>query len=141
MNQMSSEDNNLMIKDRSVFKMWEFLPEHIQESLEMAVEVNLQKERPQRQTSIRPCPHCGYNDTIDCGQVKDLNDTTIGLCLTCGYLWCFECDAALLTTVNCGHWHVCATCGEEKDLCGYCGRAPRGCSHIRDWLARNHPTV
>jgi hypothetical protein len=131
----------VMRKDGLAFTMWEFLPGNIQESLEMAIHVNLQKERSERQTPDRICPHCGHDDAIDCGQVKDLNDTTIGLCLICGYLWCLECDAALLTTVNCGHWHVCASCAEEKDLSGYCGRIPWECPHIRDWLARNHPTV
>lgn len=131
-----------MDKDAAVFKMWEFLPVNIRESLKAALEIHQQRgQRQGRQALIRECPHCNSNNTIDCGQVKDLNDTTIGLCLTCGYLWCIECDTALLTTVNCGHWQVCSACTEERDLPGYCGIIPWKCIYIINWLKKSHPTV
>ncbi len=131
-----------MGKEAAPFKMWEFLPVTIQQSLKMALEIHKQRGYWQeRQISIRECPHCSSNNTIHCGQVKDLNDTTIGLCLACGYLWCLECDMALLTTVNCGHWQVCSACTEEKDRSGYCGIVSRECSYIMDWLKKSHPTV
>ncbi|MBA4390387.1 MAG: hypothetical protein C0399_05565 [Syntrophus sp. (in: bacteria)] len=130
-----------MDKDAAAFKMWEFLPDNIQDSLKIAFVIYQQRERQERQAIIRRCPRCSSKNTIDCGQVKDLNDTTIGLCLTCGYLWCLECDTVLLTTVNCGHWQVCSACVEEKDLSGYCGIFPWECIHIINWLKKNHPTV
>lgn len=131
-----------MDKDPVAFTMWEFLPDNIRDSLKMAFALHRQRGGWQeRQTLIRQCPHCGSKHTIDCGQVKDLNDTTIGLCLTCGYLWCIECDTTLLTTVNCGHWQVCSACTEEKGLSGYCGITPRECLHVMNWLRKSHPMV
>ena len=131
-----------MDKSAAAFRMWEFLPVNIQNSLKMAFEMHQQKsEWQERRALVRRCPHCSSNNTIHCGQVKDLNDTTIGLCLACGYLWCRECDTVLLITVNCGHWQVCSACTEEKDLSGYCSIVPRECIHIIAWLKKNYPMV
>ncbi len=131
-----------MDKDGAALKMWEFLPPGIQESLKAVLEIHQQRgHRQDMPAIIRECPHCSSHNTIDCGHVKDLNDTTIGLCLACGYLWCLECDTALLTTVNCEHWQVCSACTEEKNLSGYCGIIPWECIHIKTWLKKSHPRV
>jgi hypothetical protein len=121
--------------------MWEFLPEMAQVSLKRAVERNRRKEMAEHTSSIRNCPRCGDGKTVDCHDVKEIGDATVGLCVTCGYLWCLECDASLITSVTCGHWNVCAGCGETKGSFGDCGSVARECPHIRSWLARNHPTV
>lgn len=131
-----------MDKDAAAFTMWEFLPDNIRVSLKMALEIYQEKRLGQdRQVSTRECPRCSNKNTINCGNVKDLNDITIGLCPACGYLWCLECEMALLTTVNCGHWQVCTACREEKDPSGYCGIVPWECTHIISWLKKSHPTV
>jgi hypothetical protein len=130
-----------MSEGKHVSAMWEFLPDNIQDSLKNAVEMHRNKERTAWQVLLGSCPHCGDKNTMDCSLVKDLNDITVGLCNTCGYLWCLECDAPFLTTVDCGHWQVCAGCTEEKDLTGYCGVVPSDCAHIKEWFRKSHPLV
>jgi hypothetical protein len=66
-------------------------------------------------------------------------DPTVGLCVTCGYLWCLECDTHLISTVTCGHWKICANCVEGKDETGYCNNTPWDCPHIRSWIEKNNP--
>jgi hypothetical protein len=121
--------------------MWELLPAEIQDALQNAVEEKKGKPKGERGGVLRPCPRCGEKDTTDCDRVLGIEDSTIGLCITCGYLWCLECDAALLTSVLCGHWQVCTHCGEKKDASGYCNTVTWKCKHIRVWLNKNHPTV
>jgi long-subunit acyl-CoA synthetase (AMP-forming) len=122
-------------------KIWELLPEHIQESLRTAVETNRDLSRRGGNTSIRDCPRCGDGNTIDCREVADIADATVGLCLSCGYLWCLECDAVLLTSVNCGHWAICAHCVEQKGASGECTKVAWKCEHIRQWLEKTYPRV
>lgn len=78
---------------------------------------------------------------MDCGKVEGILDTSVGLCPVCGYLWCLECDASLITGISCGHWQICATCGERKGPSGQCGKIPLKCPHIQVWLKKNHPVV
>jgi hypothetical protein len=121
--------------------MWELLPPEIQGSLRKAFEEKRSKPKAERGGVIRSCPRCGTTNTTDCDRVMGIEDVTIGLCISCGYLWCLECDAALLTSILCGHWQVCAHCGEKKDAAGLCNTAAWKCKHIRIWLNKNHPTV
>ncbi len=121
--------------------MWELLPSEIQDSLRKAVEEKRGKPKAERGGVIRSCPRCGTTDTANCDRVAGIDDVTIGLCISCGYLWCLECDAALLTTILCGHWQVCTHCGEKKDAAGLCNTAAWKCKHILTWLKKNHPTV
>jgi hypothetical protein len=121
--------------------MWELLPAEIQDTLQKAFEEKKGKPKPERGGEIRTCPHCGEKDTTDCDQVLGIEDSTIGLCIACGYLWCLECDAALLTSILCGHWQICAYCGEKKDSSGSCKTVAWKCKHVKAWLNKNHPTV
>lgn len=121
--------------------MWELLSPEIQSALQKAVEDKRGKPRTERSRLIRSCPRCGRNDTTDCDRAKGIEDVTIGLCISCGYLWCLECEAALLTSILCGHWQVCAHCGEKKNASGLCGTSALRCRHIQIWLSKNHPTV
>ncbi len=76
---------------------------------------------------------------MDCSLVDGIEDITVGLCSVCGYLWCLECDASLLTSPACGHWLVCEICDEEKEHDGFCGIMPWDCKRISEWLARKSP--
>lgn len=121
--------------------LWELLPPEIQDALRKAVEEKKERPKAGRGGVIRSCPRCGGKDTTDCDRVLGIEDSTIGLCIGCGYLWCLECDAALLTDILCGHWQICTYCGEKKDASGYCNTVAWECRHVKAWLNKNHPTV
>jgi len=121
--------------------MWEFLPERVQRALQKAVDTLWEHAGNREQTMARHCPRCGARETFDCDKVAGISDPTVGLCISCGYVWCLECDTYLISTVVCGHWKVCRNCTERKDGSGYCRTAPWECKHIRDWLAGSNPTA
>ncbi len=121
----------------SLLRMWEFLHDDIQNALLLAVEKNRNAERDNTAGS---CPHCGDSNTMDCSSVETINDATVGLCCICGYLWCTECDASLMTGVDCGHWHICSACPDKKES-GFCGTLPLECCRIQEWLRKFHPVV
>jgi len=125
----------------ALLRMWELLSDDIQDALLLAVEKNREAERNFRGTAVHSCPHCGDVNTMDCSTIESIGDATVGLCLVCGYLWCLECDASLLTGINCGHWQICSACPQKKESSGYCGAVPWECPYIRDWLRKNHPIV
>lgn len=121
----------------SLLRMWEFLHDDIQNALLLAVEKNRNADRDNTAGS---CPHCGDSNTMDCSSVETINDATVGLCCICGYLWCTECDASLMTGVDCGHWHICSACPDKKES-GFCGTLPLECCRIQEWLRKFHPVV
>lgn len=120
-------------------KMWELLADDIQDALLIAVEKSRTKSH--HHNTGHTCPHCGNPDTLNCAKIDGINDATVGLCLVCGYVWCLECDSSLLTGINCGHWHICTACPQEKQPSGRCATSPLECPYIREWLKRNHPVV
>jgi len=125
----------------TLLTMWDLLPDEIQDALLLAVEKNRDALRNFRGASAHSCPHCGDSNTMDCSTIDSIGDATVGLCLVCGYLWCLECDASLITGINCGHWQICTACPEKKQSSGYCGTVPWECPYIQDWLRKNHPVV
>lgn len=121
----------------SLLRMWDLLPDDIQDALLLAVEKNRDTDTDE---TMRPCPHCGDSKTMDCSSIEPINDATVGLCCVCGYLWCTECDASLMTGIDCGHWQICASCPDKKGS-GICGTPPWECHRIKEWLRTNHPVV
>lgn len=121
----------------SLLRMWELLPDGIQDALLLAVEKNRNADRD---NTVNSCPHCGDHNTMDCAHVEPINDATVGLCCVCGYLWCTECDASLMHGIDCGHWQICAACPDRKES-GFCGTPAWECPRIREWLRKNHPIV
>lgn len=121
----------------SLLRMWEFLPDDIQDALLLAVEKHRNTDGD---SSMRSCPHCGDPKTMDCSSIDAVNDATVGLCRVCGYLWCTECDASLMTGIDCGHWQICSACPDNKGS-GFCGTPPWECPRIKEWLRRSHPIV
>jgi hypothetical protein len=119
--------------------MWELMPPEIQKALQEATEEPAGDVARPESVVIRRCSRCGGTDTTDCHAIKGIADPTIGLCVTCGYLWCLECETHLISTVTCGHWRICASCPERKDESGYCRAVPWECAHIKDWLDKNNP--
>ncbi len=119
--------------------MWELMPPETQRALSEAIEILAGSGGYTEDPSPRYCPRCGGSDTTDCHTVKYIQDPSIGLCVTCGYLWCLECGAHLISTVTCGHWRICANCGVRKDESGYCRALPSECSYVKDWLERSNP--
>jgi hypothetical protein len=124
-----------------LWDMWDLLPDTAREGLEKAAEEYREKGQSRKTGSIRSCPHCGHRNTSNCEQIPGVADATIGICFTCGFLWCLECATALLTTVNCGHWAVCGECNERKDASGYCGRLAWECDHVKAWIRKTHPSA
>lgn len=54
---------------------------------------------------IGPCPSCGSTNTID-GEEPPINDNTVGICLSCGSLWCLECNRRLeADKLPCSCWY------------------------------------
>lgn len=121
--------------------MWEFMPERIQRALKRAVETLRENSGNRENATAGRCPRCGAGETFDCDKVAGIADPTVGLCISCGYVWCLECETYLISTVVCGHWKVCKSCGERKDGSGYCRIMPGECAHIRNWLAGSNPTA
>jgi hypothetical protein len=121
--------------------MWEFMPDRIQKALKRAVDISTEKSGSRENAMARHCPRCGAGNTIDCDKVVGIGDPTVGLCISCGYVWCLECDTYLISTIVCGHWKVCRHCSERKDESGYCRIVPWECAQIRSWLAGSNPTA
>jgi hypothetical protein len=124
-----------------LWDMWDLLPDSVRESLEKAAQETKEEGKPPQAGIVRSCPHCGNRNTGDCEQIPGVADATIGICYTCGFLWCLECDTALLTTTNCGHWAVCAECGDWKETSGFCGRSASDCDRIKAWIRNTHPNA
>ncbi len=67
---------------------------------------------------VGSCVHCGSEFTMDLTGVEDLDNPAVGLCKTCGGMWCIECCAPIITPdLECGHYNVCAECGECDITC------------------------
>jgi hypothetical protein len=137
----SKEEVMAKIDREHLHSMWELMPLEIQDALQAAVEALAAGEGRKTNVLIRLCPRCGGADTTDCHEVAGIDDSTVGLCITCGYVWCLECETHLISTAICGHWKICANCGERKDESGYCGTVPWECDHIKRWLERTNPTA
>ena len=121
--------------------MWDFMPPGIQKALRTAVETLGADEKIPRGGLTKQCPRCGAKDTTDCHDIAGISDATVGLCITCGYLWCLECETYLISTITCGHWKICANCGERKDESGYCRTVPWECTYIRSWIRKSSATA
>jgi hypothetical protein len=121
--------------------MWELMPAEIQEALKRAIDSIAAKPANAGRSVVRSCPRCAGRDTTDCHEFEGIADPTVCLCVTCGYVWCIECDTHLISTVACGHWKICANCSERKDESGYCGKSTRECRHIIAWKEKNNPTA
>jgi len=119
--------------------MWELLPPEIGKALGDEVD-RLTDEAAWVEGSVaRRCPRCGGSFTTDCNEITAIADPSVGLCVACGYLWCLECDTHLIATVTCGHWKICANCGERKDESGFCHTLVWECRHIKKWIERANP--
>lgn len=78
-----------------------------------------------------PCPRCEGTRTLDCDDVPGIEDPTVALCTTCGYLWCVECRRPL-TGTSCAHWDICEKCDDAtKDEFGACQIDPSTCERVR----------
>ncbi len=109
------------------------LPREIQERMGELIEQGLSKEEFLSALMVGPCPDCGSEKTRDDDDVQalgvDPGDTTVGVCLDCGYLWCLECGDGLISW-PCSHWDICASCAdcpteeemEQGALCPFGGQ-------------------
>jgi len=89
-----------------------------------------------RSIFIGDCPECGSTHTLSGDEIEEIDDPTVALCEDCGLIWCLECGMTLAAAEECGHWHICEACDEEKDEYGDCGLMPADCPFVLDWQAR-----
>jgi len=61
------------------------------------------------------CPRCGSNQTRDCENMEAIEDFSVGLCISCGYLWCSECGKPLGKDTRCNHWDICRICNATRE--------------------------
>ena len=85
---------------------------------------------------VGSCPQCGSAATVDCDQVADIEDPTVGMCKDCGYVWCLECELPMSGGGECLHWDVCRNCDVPKNEVGDCEMAPSECDPMRRWLEK-----
>ncbi len=121
------------MKDKDDFtKLWEALPKDLQDQLAKAVEES-SAESPEEfvnEIFVGECPECGSHDTRDCEKVPEVEDITLGLCNTCGYLWCTECGRPVARGSNCEHWEICEKCTRKKNKFGDCGIPTWECEKV-----------
>ncbi len=99
-------------RPEDIHPIWRYLEPRIRDLLEKAM------RRPRSdceeflsEVMLGPCPYCGSDNTLDCLDIEGL-EAVVGLCRDCGYLWCPECYAPIVSgDLECGHWAICEECG------------------------------
>jgi hypothetical protein len=124
-----------MEESKDFSKIWDSLPEDIQETLKKAIEESNAETEEQflAEIMIGECPQCESDQTKDCENVDGIEDFSVGLCMKCGYLWCSECRRSLVQGVKCKHWAICETC-DQTDEIGYCGIDAPDCEKLNNEL-------
>jgi hypothetical protein len=89
-----------------------------------------------REIFVGDCPACSSESTVCCDEIEEIDDPTVGMCETCGFIWCLECGFEVRRGEDCGHWEVCGDCDEEKDEFEDCGIPPAECPKVVDWMGR-----
>lgn len=118
-------------------KFWQELSDEAKEDLfQMFRELNPKSpEELIRVVLVGNCPKCGSENTKDCETVVDLEDSTIGLCLDCGFSWCLECGYEITGKI-CAHWDVCENCQDQDDegACLHGDGYSTECSLVQDFM-------
>jgi len=121
------------MKDKDDFtKAWEALPKDLQDELVKAIEES-SAESPEEllnEIFVGECPECGSRDTRDCEEMAEVEDITLGLCNSCGYLWCTECGRPVEKGSACEHWEICDKCNRRKNKFGDCGIPTWECEKV-----------
>lgn len=118
------------------------LPTEIQQRVSELIHQGKSKEEFVSALLIGPCPNCGSEKTRDGEDTgiptgQEMGDTTVGVCLECGYLWCLTCGVPL-SSWPCPHWTICDSCDdspteeemEQGESCPYVGRE-KECPKLR----------
>lgn len=66
--------------------VFDSLPEEMQKSLRKAVEESETEEEFISKVMVGNCPNCGSDLTVDCENVRGIEDPTIGLCEECQHV-------------------------------------------------------
>jgi len=121
-----------MKKKDDFSKPWKDLPEDLRDELMSAMEES-SADSPEEflnEIFVGECPKCGNEDTRDCEEVPDIEDITLGLCNSCGYIWCTECGRTVEKGNTCEHWTICEKCTRKKNKFGDCGIPPWECKKV-----------
>ena len=95
---------------------WAKLPQEVQDTLaRIFEEAKGDPDEAVRIALVGDCPNCGSRKTADGGDLGFYDDTTVGLCMECGYRWCLECGHPL-PTWPCPHWDEWSTYCEEHGI-------------------------
>jgi len=113
---------------------WERMPDDMKEYFVKAAEESKTPEEFISRIMVGCCPQCGSPETISCEEVEEIEDPTVGICKTCGLLWCLECQAPIEDEEECLHWDICRKCEKSKDLKADCGEVASECEKVKKWF-------
>ena len=109
-------------------------------------------EEYKRLVMVGNCPKCSSTKTKECSGVEAIDDSRVGLCLDCGYLWCLDCGCNLngQKKTECGHRNICDTCDEKKEEIDSSGEVVdfhccsymhvHDCDFINEWIKHRNTT-
>jgi hypothetical protein len=121
------------MRDKDDFtELWKTLPKDLKDELIKAAEESsaASPEDFVNEIFVGDCPNCGSRDTRDCEEEREVEDITVGLCNSCGHLWCTECGRPVVRGSTCEHWGICEQCAENKDEFGDCGIPTWECERV-----------
>jgi hypothetical protein len=116
-------------------EFWQGMPEEARDELLRLAEEADSEDEFIRSVFVGDCPGCESAETVLAEGPDGEEDLTVGLCKTCGYIWCLECDSELTAGSRCGHWDVCEACAQVDEATGICGVSPDECDVIDNWLS------
>jgi hypothetical protein len=125
--------NGMKDKDK-LLKESAHLLEDIEKMLRKAAQrsFGLTEEQFLTEVMIGNCPRCTSKQTKSCEKHEGIEDFTVGLCISCGYLWCSECGKELKNVSHCDHLDICRKC-DDLDESGACGIDLKGCKKLRSY--------
>ncbi len=123
-------------EQEQVRKLWESMPEEARDELMRLAEESGSEDEFVRTVFVGDCPRCESGNTAMPEGPDGEEDLTVGVCRTCGYVWCLECDKELVLGVQCAHWDICENCEELEQDSGMCSTSPEECGIIQEWLSQ-----
>jgi hypothetical protein len=121
-----------MDENDEILEIWASLPKDIREILSKAMEESsaVTDEQFIAEIMIGQCSRCGSKNTKDCEEIEGIEDSTVGLCMNCGHLWCSQCGRPMKGNASCRHWDICDECEESNEM-GLCESDPMECERLR----------
>ncbi len=119
--------------------LWQAIPKEARDELMRLAEDADSEEEFLRTVFVGDCPRCESEETAISGSVDEDEGLSVGVCKSCGYLWCLECECELEPGTECGHWNICEACDDLDRETGTCQTSPDECGAIQAWLGTKLP--